>query len=136
MRKKERMKELIKWASLAQTIHEIYADLIEAKIENDNQKYEQSLYHLRLASDVENKIYASLELKIEDYETVEEEIITIVENTNLPTNKKEKIENRMLDYLFAEEHLNPFPSTSEDWMTSYNEDAITIRIQCQIIKKC
>ena len=132
MKKKERMKELIKWASLAQTIHEIYTDLIEAKIENNNQKYEQSLYHLRLASDVENKIYASLELKIEDYETVEEEIITIVENTNLPTNKKEKIEKRMLDYLFAEEHLNPFPSTSEDWMTSYNEDAITIRIQCQI----
>ena len=118
MKKKERMKELIKWSSLAQTIHEIYTDLIEAKIENNNQKYEKSLYHLRLASDVENKIYASLELKIEDYETVEEEIITIVENTNLPTNKKEEIENRMLDYLFAEEHLNPFPSISEDWMTS------------------
>ena len=56
MKKKERMKELIKWTSLAQTIHEIYTDLIEAKIENNNQKYEKSLYHLRLASDVENKI--------------------------------------------------------------------------------
>ena len=129
MKKNQKLEE---WINLASTIWKIYQQLIEDRCQNQKEKYQDDLEMLKMCIDLENKIYQSLEVSIDNFRQYYLKFEILINRKNYPQKEKELIFNRINGYLLTPEYLNPFLSMQSNVQKNQLENEIAIEIQYDI----
>lgn len=125
-------KKIEEWINLASTVWKIYQQLIEDRCQNQEEKYQDDLEMLKMCIDLENKIYQSLEVSIDNFRQYYSKFEILINRKNYPQKEKELIFNRINGYLLTPEYLNPFLSMQSNVQKNQLENEIAIEIQYDI----
>lgn len=122
-------KKLEEWINLASTILKIYQHLIKDRYQNQTEKYQDDLEMLKMCIDLENKLYHSLEVTIDNFNQYYLQCKALINRTKLSKKEKEIILNRINRYLLTPEYLNPFLSMEADDSKKQLENEFAIEVQ-------
>ena len=111
------------------TISKVYDGLIKYTIENNFRKYQEYLDNLLLCQELENQIYQSMNISLENYDRVSDKIERLNCRREADLERKNRVISRISNYLLKMHYLNPFLSMQEDDNLCYEENRIAIMNQ-------
>lgn len=108
------------------TIQKGYDQLIQAKIKNDQESYQEILQTLNVCFELENSIYQKLNIDITTCDPLSDQIAIVNEQQNRNAEDKREALERIDQYLISHHYINPFLSENEDTEIFQSENMITI----------
>lgn len=94
-------------------IMNIYYQLMDQEIENNQEKYQENIEYLNLALEVEDKIYHNFTFPIEEKDRIINKIEYLLRRRNYEGFEKEVIAERIYNYIFPRLYRNPFLSMKQ-----------------------
>ena len=131
-KRKEEQEQLSTWVTLSKNIYQIYMNLAKIEMDDNKKEYQKNLEYLTLAREMENKIYHSLKINLNNYTRIVEEITVLVKNTDLSSEEKFYVSERIIQYLLSPEFINPLLSSNKTSYLRENENVFAIDVQYTI----
>ena len=125
MKKEERDKILNNIITISIVLNDKYITLATAKTDENEEIVEQTLNHIKMAREYEEKLYNSLDLKNVPYER----FCYLLRKRNLNQIDYDDIDSRFFNYISSLTITNPFLSQEEDIVDRIQENKAAITRQ-------